>query len=204
MPDSYADLHHSGQLRRTAELRLKKGTAPYSRGGALSVDTLGVLFSLASNPDNVSEGLKLLHELQTHQVELDLQHEQLETNECEVVHELARYKAFYDFAPCGYFIVDLDGNIIESNQAGAQLFGLERDELGGCPLASFLSPESRPQLAALLTKLRDGAAHASCPVQSCASEAGSGSCRWQIAANRSPEGETILMMVSAGELLPGA
>jgi hypothetical protein len=55
-----------------------------------------------------------------------------------------------------------------------------------------------------LKKLRDGAAQASCPVQSCASEAGRGSSRWQIAAKRSPEGETILMMVSAGELLPGA
>ncbi|MDI1302595.1 MAG: PAS domain S-box protein [bacterium] len=204
MPDSHADLQDGRQLRLTAELRLKKGTAPASRGGALSADALGVLFKLASNPANASEGLKLLHELQTHQVELDLQHEQLETNEREFVQELAHYKALYDFAPCAYFIADPDGNIIESNQAGAQLFGLERDELGGCPLAGFLSPESRPLLAALLKKLRAGAAHASCPVQSCASEAGSGPSRWQIAANRSPEGETVLMMVSAGELLPGA
>lgn len=204
MPDSRADQQPGGQLRLSAELRLKKGTAPYSRGGALSVDALGVLFKLASNPANASEGLKLLHELQTHQVELDLQHEQLETNEREFVLELAHYKALYDFAPCGYFIVDPDGNIIESNQAGVQLLGLERDELGGCPLAGFLSPESRPQLAALLKKLRDGAAHASCPVQSCASEAGSTSHHWQIAARRSPEGESVLIMVSAGELLPGA
>jgi len=202
VPSSTTDLRKKAQLREHAEFRIKKGTAPHSRGGALSADALAVLYRLASDPGDSGEGLKLLHELQTHQVELDLQHEQLEANECEFAQGLAYYKALYEDAPVGYFIVGFDGHIIESNLATAQLLGVERDEPSGCPLASFLLPESRSVLAGLLKKLHDGAAHVSGTVQSYSSESGSGSRCLQIAANRSADGDTVQMVVSGYE--PGA
>lgn len=180
------------QLRFDAEHRLKSGTAPPTKGWTLSAEALTTLYRLASTPDSAGEGLKLLHELQAHQVELDLQHEQLEANEREFAEELARYKSLYDFAPAGYFVAGFDGQIIECNQAGAFLLGVRQDELGGARLDSFFAPECHATLASLLDKLHFEGAAATCDVRT----SGNHSRRMRILANVSPSGEAVLMVVS--------
>lgn len=183
------------QLRFDAENRLRNGTAPPTKGWTLSADALATLYKLAGTPESAGEGLKLLHELQAHQVELDLQHEQLEANERQFAEELARYKFLYEFAPTGYFVVNFDGQIIESNVTGAQLFGARQDELAGQRIDHFLSPEYRATVISLLGKLHVEATGKSCEVRTCAS--GDGSRRLRIHANVSPGGEAVLMVVSA-------
>ncbi|MCK5790322.1 MAG: PAS domain S-box protein [Ketobacter sp.] len=185
----------STQLRLDAENRLKNGTAPLTKGWTLSADALTILFKLASKPESASEGLKLLHELQAHQVELDLQHEQLEANERQFAEELARYKSLYESAPTGYFTLNLDGQIIESNLAGAQLFGARQDQLAGQRIEHFLSPECRGTVSSLLGKLHFESTGTSCEVRT--HDSGDGSRRLRIHANVSPSGEAVLMVVSA-------
>jgi PAS domain-containing protein len=182
------------QLRLHAEDRLSNGTAPPAGGGTVGADTLSLLYRLAGSPHSAGDALKLLHELQTHQVELDLQHGQMEATERNLAHDRARYKAFFDFAPVGYFIVDLEGRIVEGNLAGAQLLGVEQDSLAAHPVHHFLVPESRPAMVGLLKALGDGRASASCEVQ-CAGN-GSGLSRLQVVADRAPGGESVLMIVS--------
>src|SRR5688572_12737629 len=154
------------QLRLEAEDRLKEGTAPPTKGWPTGTNTLSLLYTLASSPESAQDALKLLHELQVHQVELDLQHEQVEAARREMAEDLARYKALYEAAPAGYFNVDSAGHILEGNLAGAELLGLGLGELSGRRLESLLAPASRPVLLEVLQELREGVSGASCDVQS--------------------------------------
>jgi PAS domain S-box-containing protein len=181
-------------LRGAAEARLGDGTAPRTNTWPIGLDALALLYRLASDPASAGDALKLLHELQVHQVELDLQHAQFETNERELTYNLARYKALYDFAPVGYFIVGLDGQIMEGNDAGARLLGVEQDALSGQPMYRFLVQDSQPLLAQLLEQLRDGQERAACDVQSSSGRATAGLLR--IDARVSPGGEAVLMVAS--------
>ncbi len=90
------------RLRERAEARLKAGSAPPTRGWPTGVGTLQLLHELASTPESAVDALKLLHELQVHQVELDLQHEQIEITQRELAEDLARYQALYELAPLAY------------------------------------------------------------------------------------------------------
>lgn len=189
------------RLRSVAEANLEQGTAPPNGGWALNPDALALLYKLASTPDNAGDGLKLLHELQTHQVELDLQHAQIEANERESDRERARYKAFYDFAPVGYLVVDCHGRIVESNHAGAELLGSGQHAIGGRPVGDFLASESRPTLDALLTRLHRDGRRSACEVQS--ADNGGRSQRLRITANLAPDRETVLMAVSESDPAPG-
>lgn len=156
-PNSYT------QLRKEAEARLKAGTAAGSNW-SLGVDALQMLHRLSSSPQTAADALKLLHELQVHQVELDLQSEEMRLNEQRLVEECSRYKELYEFAPLGYFLVDFQGQIIESNRACAELFGVARDELKTGGIARFLAAESQPVLSSLLQRVGEGNGTRTCEV----------------------------------------
>lgn len=155
-------------LRVNAEARLKAGTAPPSAGWTVSVDALTLLHRLASNTSSADDALKLLHELQVHQVELDLQHGQLEANERELAGDLARYKGFYDLAPVAYLILDSDGVIVEVNRAGTALFEVRADELVGHRIDDVVAPQSRLALLGLLERLAVSGTRQVCEVHTLA------------------------------------
>jgi hypothetical protein len=182
------------KLRLHAEAVLKEGSAPLTKGWPTGVSTLNLLHELASTPARADEALKLLHELQVHQVELDLQHEQLEATRRELTEESVHYKALYEYAPAGYFSVGLDGHILEANAAGAELLGLAPDVLRGRSIESLLVPASRPVLNELLNELRDGARRSSCEVLSANV---SGSRRLLVVATIPPSGGSFLMIFVA-------
>jgi PAS domain S-box-containing protein len=194
MPSWNIDPSDQTRLRLAADTRLSEGNAPPSIGWTISGDVLALLYRLASDPDTAGDALKLLHELQAHQVELDLQHAQLEANERAFAEDLAHYKALYDFAPVGYFVVGLEGLIIDGNLAGANLLGVDPPEFRNQSVDSFLAPESRPAFVDLLKTLREGGSGASCEVHP--RHGADGSRRFRITASRSPGGEVVLMAVS--------
>ncbi|HVL02615.1 MAG TPA: PAS domain S-box protein [Dongiaceae bacterium] len=201
MIETTVDLTNQAQLRLDAEARLQQGSAPPTQGWALSSNALAVLYKLASAPDSAAEGLRLLHELQTHQVELDLQYEQLVSNERGSAQELTRYKMLYDFAPVGYLVVGHAGHIIESNRAGARLLGIEPEELVGSLLDSFVLPESKLVLKKMLKKLNETNTETSCVVSSrtATSSAEDKVRQLRIAASVSPGNEAFLMVVSEND-----
>ncbi len=69
---------------------------------------------------------RLVQELQIHQIELEMQNEELKQARDEAEAERERYLDLYDFAPVGYFTLDRDGVIRQMNLTGARLLGLER------------------------------------------------------------------------------
>ena len=84
---------------------------------------------------------KLIHELQVHQIELEMQNEELNRTREEVEEVLAKYTDLYDFAPVGYLTFDEKGLISELNLTAARLLGMERTFLINKPLSSFIQPE---------------------------------------------------------------
>ncbi|MGM0768300.1 MAG: PAS domain-containing protein [Pseudomonadota bacterium] len=137
------------RLRRSARDLIDHGVPPRGRS-TLSVDAMQLLYDRASTPDSAADALKLLHELQTYQVELDLLYEQLQANEVEVTEELAHYKALYDQAPAAYLIVATDGEVIEGNRAANALFGEPAMPLTGRSLFTLLAPGQDSAVTALL------------------------------------------------------
>ena len=110
-----------------------------------------MLHELASSPLTAGSSLKLLHELQVYQVELDLQDEELRRSVADLETALFRQVQLHDFAPAGIFSVDRSMVLGEINHMGAQMLGSEREVLIGRTLDSFLEPDSSRALQAALT-----------------------------------------------------
>jgi len=86
---------------------------------------------------------KLLHELQVHQIELEMQNEELrETNEI-AESALKKYTMLYDLAPMGYFTLAADATILELNFTGAEMLGDRRFSLVNSNFKLFVSEQSR-------------------------------------------------------------
>jgi PAS domain-containing protein len=78
-----------------------------------------------------TESTRLLHELKVHQIELEIQNEELVEARDELESGLNRYTELFDFAPLGYALIDAEFEIRELNLAGAELLGSERARLVG-------------------------------------------------------------------------
>jgi PAS domain-containing protein len=143
------------ELRSRAVAHLK-GPEAQAQARAAATAALGVLYELASSPSTAPNALALLHELQVHQVEVDLQDEELRISRVELEATLNRQVQLYDFAPMGYLTVTDDGVLRELNLTGAALLGLSRDFLRGRSLESFLSADSVATLRAVLGRVTGG------------------------------------------------
>jgi len=109
-------------LRRRAESRV--------RGGGVA----------APAPTDLK---RALHELQVHQVELEMQNDELHRANEALSALNTRYQDLYDFAPVAYFTLDLDRRLVELNLAGARLLGHDRGRLAGRRLSDYVQPGSR-------------------------------------------------------------
>jgi PAS domain-containing protein len=76
----------------------------------------------------------LVHELQVHQIELEMHNEELQHayQEADALRE--KYADIYDFAPVAYVTLDAQGVILQVNLAGAILLGIKRSQMGKLPL----------------------------------------------------------------------
>jgi PAS domain-containing protein len=182
------------QLRVHAEELLKDGAATAAKfgGGALGTEALALLYRRASDPEFAADALKLLHELQTHQVELDLLLEQLQDSESELTEELAHYQALYQLAPMAYLVVARDGRVIESNAAAGALLGFAPEHSKEQTLTQYLSPPGRAEVANLIEVLVGPGTVATCT----AGLVGNPDLKLSIRASLSPPGDTVMMVVS--------
>jgi len=96
---------------------------------------------------------RMLHELQVHQIELEMQNEELHQAISERDALLGKYQELYDSAPVGYFNLDHVGIINEVNQTGSALLRVERSLLINKRLDAFISDETRPAFHDFLDKV---------------------------------------------------
>ena len=96
---------------------------------------------------------RLLHELQVHQVELEMQNEELQKTRDEMEAGLEKYSDLYDFAPVGFFTFTPEGVITQVNLTGASLVGLERSRLVGGSFGRLVGNEFRLGFDAFLQQV---------------------------------------------------
>ena len=155
MSSPVIDLDRQVKLRQRALTQLS--TRNRSVGGLASASAaLGVLLELASSPSTAADALALLHELQVHQVELELQEEELRSSRDDIELALSRQIALYEHAPVGYLALDARNVVHEVNLKGVRLLGAARKDLLGKNLVGFLPPGSVDDLRALLARVGDG------------------------------------------------
>ena len=159
----------SPELRRRAEERL--------------CSLAQVVGALRSEADQA----RLLHELQVHQIELELQNEELQMARAEAEALLEQYTDLYDFSPTGYLTLDGLGTILQVNLAGALLLQMERSKLVTSRLGLFLVEASRRVLDDFLHKILTKVITAACEVE--VSQADGPPLQLQIKGVRSPDGQ---------------
>ncbi len=84
------------------------------------------------------ESQRVLHDLQVHQIELEMQNEELRRAQVELEESRARYFDLYDLAPVGYCTISTNGLILEANLTAATLLGVSRDALVNHPIRRFV------------------------------------------------------------------
>ncbi|HEY5996615.1 MAG TPA: sigma 54-interacting transcriptional regulator [Candidatus Deferrimicrobiaceae bacterium] len=167
-------------LRRDAEARIRKVAA----GGAPPVP---------AGPDLQ----RLVHELEVHRIELEMQNAELRRAREELEASRDRYAELYDFAPIGYFTFDAAGTILESNLAGARMLGMERRLLEGRPFPPFIAGiEGRAAFSEHIERiLRDGGVRR-CEITLSGKEGASVHARFQSVAVGADDGRELRILSS--------
>jgi len=94
-----------------------------------------------------------LHELQVHQIELEMQNEELRRAHQDVEAVKTHYANLYEFSPVGYLTLERNGAIREANLTASQLMGMLRQMLMGRRLESFVTAEYKPSIDVFLEKV---------------------------------------------------
>ena len=95
-------------------------------------------------PLSEADALKLNQKLEVHQIELELQNEELIAAKAKIEHTNEKYTELYDFAPIGYITLSKEGSIINMNISGAQMLGKGRSSLINSRFGFFVTDETKP------------------------------------------------------------
>jgi formate hydrogenlyase transcriptional activator len=130
IPDPAADpLKGSGQdLRRRAEEKARQNAAQAQKE------------LMTQSPE---ENRRMLYELRVHQIELEMQNEELRRAHRELDASRERYFNLYDLAPVGYCTVSKKGLILEANLTASTLLNVARSSLVGQPINRFILKEDQ-------------------------------------------------------------
>lgn len=105
--------------------------------------------------------VRLLHELQVHQVELELQNEELVSANVDLDTLRSKYQALYESAPVGYLTLSATGNVVDCNSKALQMLALAHDAVLKHPLRECFDTTSHANFDALLDEAAsDGASNA--------------------------------------------
>ncbi len=122
MTDREKHLRYSAELRRRAEATARERAVPTEDLAALQ-------------PDEIRE---IIHELRVHQIQLEMQNEELRQTQHKLASAQERYFDLYDLAPVGYLTLSEKGLILEGNLAAANLLGASRGTLTRLPFSQFV------------------------------------------------------------------
>ncbi len=132
-------------------VRAEKRTAPIGKRNIAEMSTMDITL--------------LLHELDTHQIELEMQNEDLRTAQFELVEMRDQYAELYDFAPIGYITLSKKGLILQSNLTFAAMLGAPRSKLVNQPLSPFIVEEDKDDYYRNLNRVIDTPGKHSCELR---------------------------------------
>ena len=96
---------------------------------------------LAAQPPEVTQ--RMLHELRVHQIELEMQNEELQRTQVELLGLWERYFDLYDLAPVGYFTINEGGLVMEANLTAVTMLGIERKAMIGKLITGLIIQEDQ-------------------------------------------------------------
>ncbi len=108
--------------------------------------------------------MKLIHDLEVHQVELEMQNGELIKARCMARDAAEKYTNLYEFAPLGYFTISKDGRILEMNLSGARMLGEDRLQLQNRLFYLLVSEDTRLIFTMFLEKVFNSKEKESCEV----------------------------------------
>jgi hypothetical protein len=111
-----------------------------------------------------AELLKLFHEFEVHQIELELQNEELQSAHSATLDAVKKYKELYDLAPIGYLILSKEGKIMEINLCASNILGKERMYIINSMFKNFITDSTKPTFNHFLSKIFDSSTKEICEV----------------------------------------
>ena len=100
--------------------------------------------SVSTDQLSDTDVLKLIHELEVHQIQLEMQSEELLRSQAAAQNMADKYYALYDFAPMGYFTLSKKAAILEINIFGAKMLGKDRNDLINTLFGFLVADISKP------------------------------------------------------------
>jgi len=137
--NSYQNQDDPAEIRRRAEARLYEKQKRNTTGGA--------------NQKSAADTARVLHELEVHQIELEMQNEELREARDKMEALLEKYTDLYDFAPVGYLTLDPAGSIREANLTASKMLKTTRSTLIGRRFAQFIIAADVPAFDIFRQKL---------------------------------------------------
>jgi PAS domain S-box-containing protein len=134
----------AAELRRRAEERLRE---QHPETGQAQAD---------------ADTQRLVHELQVHQIELEMQNEELQKARDGMQAGLEKFSDLYDFAPVGFLTLDREGTIREANLTSANLLGIERARLVNRRFGLCVSAADLPVFNTFLMRVFESKARQFC------------------------------------------
>jgi len=143
--DNFNTQDHSELRRQAEELQKKRGT-------------------IADSPTSTADLQRIFHELSVHQIELEMQNEQLQHSYDDIQKEQRRYADLYDFAPVGYLTLTTDSTIREVNLTAAKILSVDRLRLNGVRFGNLIAQTDRPAFNCMMNKAFLSGGHEHCEV----------------------------------------
>ncbi len=148
MPQNTTTTDDFFELRSQAEQKMQQSKLP--------------TINHSSSPE---EMLRLIHELAVHQIELEMQQQELIQSREELEKSLERYTDLYDFAPLGYLTLAPDSEIVELNLTAATILDAARSRIRGKKLKNFIIHKDHRRFEALLERVFSQKAPNYCEVE---------------------------------------
>lgn len=114
----------------------------------------------------------LLQELKVHQIELEMQNQELKRANLQAGTAMDKYYEIYENSPIGYFTIDGQGRILEVNQAGADILGVENRFLLKNYFQNFLTEDCLPLYTNLIKNVVMLKTNQKCEMKLCGKDKG--------------------------------
>jgi len=111
-----------------------------------------------------SQTANLIASLQEHQIELEMQNQELAKAKEAADSATQKYSELYDFAPSGYFVLSTSGEILELNLSGSQMLGKDRHHLINLGFGFFVSDDTKGEFSLLLDRIFKSKVKQTCEV----------------------------------------
>lgn len=111
------------------------------------------------------DALRTIHELRVHQIELEMQNDELQKSQVALEQSQARFRDLYEHAPVGYCLVDTDGLINNANCTLAEMLGLSAPQINRQPFQSFIDKADQDVFYHLRRRINSSSKTQSCELR---------------------------------------